>query len=69
MVIAIVAVMAGSIAVIQLRQATSISRTLSIRSLENMAGRQAEYWKGKEEGHMRSLKVVAALCPLMKVYR
>jgi methyl-accepting chemotaxis protein len=60
-VIALIAVVAGSIAVIQLRQATGISRTLSIRSLENMVGRRAEYWKGSEDGNMRSLKVVAAL--------
>jgi methyl-accepting chemotaxis protein len=61
MLIAIVAVVAGSIAVIQLRQASSISETLSMRSLENMVGRRAEYWKGMEDGHIRSLRVVAAL--------
>jgi len=61
MVIAIVAAVAASIAIILLRQASNISVSLSMRDLENLAGRQAEFWKGREDGYLRALETLAAL--------
>ena len=61
MVIAIMAVVVTGVAALLLRQASGISMDLSVRSLENLAGRQAEFWKGREDGYLRSLETLAAI--------
>ena len=61
MVIVIIAVVVTGVAVILLREASSISLDLSIRSLDNLAGKQAEFWKGREDGYLRSLEMLAAI--------
>ena len=58
-VTAIVAVVAVSIAVILLREASEISRELSIRSLKYLAKDQATYLKGREDTYIRALHTLA----------
>jgi methyl-accepting chemotaxis protein len=58
-VIAIVIVVSGGLAIILLRQASSISKTLSIRGIEFMSTQRAEYWKGREDSNMRVLRTLA----------
>jgi len=60
-VIAIVMVIASSIAILLLREASKISLDLSMRNLENLAGRQAEFWKGREDGYLRALETLASI--------
>ncbi|MDR0313801.1 MAG: methyl-accepting chemotaxis protein [Treponema sp.] len=59
LVIAIVAVVATGIAVLLLRQASSISMNLSLRGIEILAGHRAEYWKGREDGFIRVLHTLS----------
>jgi methyl-accepting chemotaxis protein len=59
MVIIIIAVIVTGVAVIMLRQASGISKDLSKRGIENLAGQQAEYWKGREDGFIRVLRTLA----------
>ncbi|MDR2716909.1 MAG: methyl-accepting chemotaxis protein [Treponema sp.] len=59
MVIAIVAVVAGSIAVILLQEASKISREANQRGLRYMAREQAQYWKGREDAYIRALHTLA----------
>jgi methyl-accepting chemotaxis protein len=60
-VIAIVAVVAASIAVILLRQASDISRNLSIRSIRYLAKDQASFLKGREDGYLQTLYATAGI--------
>jgi len=60
-VIAIVMVVAGSIAVILLREASKISKELSIRSLRYLAKDQATYLKGREDSYLQILHAVAGI--------
>jgi len=59
MMIAIMAVMTVSIAVLLLRQASSISMDLSKRGIKHMTKEQVAYWKGREEGYLRVLRSLA----------
>jgi len=59
MMIAIVVVVAGGLAVIQLRQASDISMDLSVRGIKYLAEEQAVYWKGREETYLNKLDGVA----------
>jgi hypothetical protein len=52
MMIAIVAVVAGGIAVIQLMRASDISLKLSLRGQNYLAREQARYWQGREEAYI-----------------
>jgi methyl-accepting chemotaxis protein len=54
-VIAILAVVAGSIAVLLLTEASSISRTANLRGLRYMSREQAQHWKGREDAYIRAL--------------
>jgi Methyl-accepting chemotaxis protein len=60
-VIAIVTVVAGSIAILLLREASEISRELSIRSLAYLAKDQATYLKGREDNYLQTLHAVASV--------
>jgi len=64
-VIAIVVAIAGSVAVILLQQASSISMTLSIRGLNFVGDEQASYWKGRED---RYFEVIRTLASIMSQY-
>jgi len=57
--IAIVAVVAGGIAVIQLIQASNISLKLSLRGMNYLAREQAQYWQGREESYIKQLTGIA----------
>jgi methyl-accepting chemotaxis protein len=59
LVIAIMAVVVTGIAATLLRRASSISLDLSMRGLEFLAGQQAEFWKGREDGYIRALRTLA----------
>ncbi|MDR2952623.1 MAG: methyl-accepting chemotaxis protein [Treponema sp.] len=59
MVIAIVAAVAGSIAVILLRQASGISINLSVRGISYLADQQTSYWKGREDVNIKLLRSLA----------
>jgi len=59
MMIAIVAVVAGGIAIILLRQASDISLKLSVRSINFLSSHRAEYWKGREDGLFRVIRTLA----------
>jgi len=60
-VIAIVTVVAGSIAILLLREASKISKELSIRSLKYLAKDQATYLKGREDSYLQTLHAVAGI--------
>jgi methyl-accepting chemotaxis protein len=61
LVITIMAVVVTGIAGLLLRRASQISLDLSMRGLEFMAGKQAEFWKSMEDGHVRALHTLANL--------
>ena len=58
-VIAIVTAVAGSIAVILLRQSADISLKSNLRGLNYLAREQAEHWKGREDAYIRALHTLA----------
>jgi methyl-accepting chemotaxis protein len=57
--IAIVAIAAGSIAVIGLMNASDINLRLSLRGLNYLAREQAQYWQGREESNIKQLTGIA----------
>jgi methyl-accepting chemotaxis protein len=59
MMIAIVVIVAGGLAVIQLQQASTIAMDLSIHGLKNLAQQQASYWQGRENGYIKQLTAIA----------
>jgi len=59
LVIAIMAIVVTGIATILLRRASNISLDLNMRGLEFLAGQQAEFWKGSEDGYIRALHTLA----------
>ncbi|MDR2500008.1 MAG: methyl-accepting chemotaxis protein [Treponema sp.] len=54
----LLAVVAG-LSITLLRRASAAITALSIESATRLAARQAEYWKGREEGHIRMLRTLA----------
>jgi len=58
-VIAIIAVVLATVAVILLQQASNTSISLSKRSLENLAAQRAAYWQGREDGLYRVARSLA----------
>ncbi|MDR0495101.1 MAG: hypothetical protein LBG95_05690, partial [Treponema sp.] len=61
MVIAIVTLVAGGLAIVLLNQANALARTAYLTNLDNIAKARANLWQGRQEGHIRSLKALAAL--------
>jgi methyl-accepting chemotaxis protein len=59
LVITIMAVVVTGIATILLRRASYVSLDLNMRGLEFLAGQQAEFWKGREDGYIRALHTLA----------
>jgi methyl-accepting chemotaxis protein len=59
MVIAIIALIVTVVAVVLLREASSISISLSKRSIENLAIQRAAYWQGREDGYFRVARTLA----------
>jgi len=59
MMIAIVAIILATVAIILLKQASGISMDLSKRSLDNLAAQRAAYWEGREDGLFRVARTLA----------
>jgi len=59
LVIIIMVVSITGVAVILLRQASTISVDLSVKSLRNFAGMRAQFWKGRQDGYLQMLRGVA----------
>jgi methyl-accepting chemotaxis protein len=65
MVIAIMMVVIVGISFVLLRQASSISMELSLKSMAYLNQEQAEYWKAREAGYTRVLRTLASI---MSIY-
>jgi methyl-accepting chemotaxis protein len=61
MVIAIIVAVAGSIAMLQLRQATSMSLNSNRAIVRNLATSRAEMWKGKLNAYLEAVRTVAVI--------
>jgi methyl-accepting chemotaxis protein len=59
MMIAIVLIVAGGIAVIELIKASDISLRLSLRGMDYLARQRAVYWQGREENFISQLNGIA----------
>jgi methyl-accepting chemotaxis protein len=57
--IAVLAAVAIIVTIILLRQASGISYYLSVRSLGHLTSQRAEFWKGQEDGYLRTLHTLA----------
>ena len=55
----IIAIIVTGIAVLLLRQASNISIDLSLRGIKYLSGERAEFWRGREDGHLRMLQTMA----------
>ena len=58
-VIGILIVVVAGLSITLLRRASAAITKLSIESVTRLALQQAEYWKGREEGHIRMLRTLA----------
>jgi len=59
LVIIIMTIAIAGVAVLLLRQASSISVNLSVHALRNRAEKEAQYWKGREDGYLQMLRGLA----------
>jgi len=59
LVVVVVAVMVTGIVSILLRKVSYISLDLNMRNVEFLAGQRAEFWKGMENGYIRTLHTLA----------
>ncbi|MDR0447138.1 MAG: methyl-accepting chemotaxis protein [Treponema sp.] len=59
LMITIMAFVITGISVLLLRRASGISINLSLQGIENLTVQRTEYWKGREEGHLRVLQTLA----------
>jgi len=59
MMIAIVVVVAGGIAAVQLQRASKIAMDSNLRGLQYLAQEQAGYWQGRENGYLNKLDGIA----------
>jgi len=57
--IAVLAAVAIVVTIILLKQAAGISYYLSVRSLGHLTSQRAEFWKGQEDGYIRTLHTLA----------
>ena len=57
--IGILAAVAIIVTIILLRQASGISYYLSVRSLGHLTSQRVEYWKGREDGYIKTLRTLA----------
>jgi len=59
LLIIIMAVVVTGITILLLRQASGISYYMGIRSLGHLTSQSVEFWKGREEGYIRTLHTLA----------
>jgi len=57
--ITIMAVVVTIVTIVLVRQASGISYYLSVRSLKHLTCQRVEFWKGREEGYIRTLHTLA----------
>jgi methyl-accepting chemotaxis protein len=57
--IGVLAAVAIIVTIILLKQASGISYFLSVRSLGHLTSQRAEFWKGQEDGYIRTLHTLA----------
>jgi len=57
--IAVMAVVVTIVTIALIRQTSGISYYLSIRSLKHLTGQRVEFWKGREEGYIKTLHALA----------
>ena len=60
-VIVIMAVVVTGISVIMLTRASDISRSLSIKAITYLASEQAQFWKAREDGYIRTISTLASV--------
>jgi len=60
-VIAIVVVVAGTVGIVLLKQASSISTSLSVKGISYLADHRATYWQDREERYLEVLRTLAAI--------
>jgi methyl-accepting chemotaxis protein len=58
-IIAIMVVVMAALSIILVMRASSLAMELNQSNTKNLAKTQAEYWKGREDGHIRMLKTIA----------
>jgi methyl-accepting chemotaxis protein len=61
MVIIIMAIVVTGVALLELRQASDISMTLSIRGIRYLDDQQVTFWEGRENRYMDILRTMAAI--------
>jgi len=59
MVIAILAVVVAGVSILLLNRASGISIDLNRQVMKFLSGEQAEYWKGRRDGHLRMISTLA----------
>jgi methyl-accepting chemotaxis protein len=59
MMIGILTVVVAGISILLLKMASSNSEELSVRGIGNLAGQRAEYWKGREDTKIQTLRSLA----------
>ncbi len=57
--IAVMAVVVTIVATVLIRYASGISYYLSVKSLGHLTAQRVEFWKGREEGYIRTLRALA----------
>jgi len=57
--IIIMAVVVTIVTIMLIRQASGISYYLSVRSLGHLTSQRVEFWKGREDGYLRTLRTLA----------
>src|SRR5215510_3079320 len=61
LIIGIMTVVVAGISFLLLNQATGVVRELSIDTVRRLAEQRAEYWKGRENAHIRMLGTLAGV--------
>jgi len=69
MMIAIVLVIAGGIAIIQLNQASTIAKEISIKRVLNLANVRAMYWEGRLGRYLEVLHTLGDVFSAYEEYR
>jgi methyl-accepting chemotaxis protein len=59
MVIAILAIVVATVAVVLLNQSSSMAVGLNVEGVEFLAGQRAQYWQGRENERLQLLRVIA----------
>ena len=59
MVIAILTIVVATVAIVLLSRSSGMAVGLNVDSVEHLAGQQAIYWQGREDGRMQVLRTIA----------